>query len=208
MLFYGYYTEPCYPKQLQSKDGTMKIAIVYHSGYGHTAAQAKAVEKGARSVQGTEVKMINLGEGETPWADLDDAQAIIFGTPTYMGTVSAVFKKFMEDSSKIWMSQKWVDKIAAGFTNSASQSGDKLNTLTTLAVFAAQHSMIWVGLGLMPGNNSSKGSVNDLNRLGSYLGAMAQSNADQGPDQGPIASDLKTAEHLGQRVATQAARFK
>ncbi len=186
----------------------MKIAIVYHSGYGHTAAQAKAVEKGARSVQGTEVKMINLGEGETPWADLDDAQAIIFGTPTYMGTVSAVFKKFMEDSSKIWMSQKWVDKIAAGFTNSASQSGDKLNTLTTLAVFAAQHSMIWVGLGLMPGNNSSKGSVNDLNRLGSYLGAMAQSNADQGPDQGPIASDLKTAEHLGQRVATQAARFK
>jgi hypothetical protein len=47
-----------------------------------------------------------------------------------------------------------------------------------------------------------------MNRLGSFLGAMAQSNADEGPDKGPIASDLKTAEHLGKRVATLAARFK
>lgn len=186
----------------------MKVAIVYHSGYGHTAEQAKAVARGAQSVAGTEVKLISVADGEVPWAELESAQAIIFGSPTYMGSVSAPFKKFMDDSSKAWFEGKWANKIAAGFTNSASQSGDKLNTLMTLAVFAAQHSMIWVGLGLMPGNNNSKGSVEDLNRLGSFLGAMAQSNADQGPDQGPIASDLKTAEHLGKRVATQAARFK
>ena len=92
--------------------------------------------------------------------------------------------------------------------NSASQSGDKLNTLTTLAIFAAQHGMIWVGNDLLPGNNNSKGSVEDLNRIGSYLGSMAQSNADQGPDQSPIASDLSTAEHLGQRIASVTARFK
>jgi multimeric flavodoxin WrbA len=100
-----------------------------------------------------------------------------------------------------------MDKLGAGFTNSASQNGDKLNTLTDLAIFGAQHGMIWVGLDLMPGNNNSKGSVDDLNRLGSSLGAMAQSNADQGPEAGPIGSDLKTAEHLGKRVATLAARF-
>lgn len=187
----------------------MKVAVVYHSGYGHTAEQAKAVARGAESVPGTEVKLIALTAGsEAPWAELETAQAIIFGSPTYMGTVSAVFKKFMEDSSKIWMARQWVNKLAAGFTNSASQNGDKLNSLVTLSVFAAQHGMIWAGLDLLPGNNNSKGSVDDLNRLGSFLGAMAQSNADQGPDQGPIASDLKTAEHLGKRIATLATRFK
>ncbi len=186
----------------------MKVAIVYHSGYGHTAEQAKSVARGAQSVAGTDAQVISVAEGDVPWGELEKADAIIFGSPTYMGTVSAPFKKFMDDSSKPWFEQKWKDKLAAGFTNSGSQSGDKLNTLQTLAVFAAQHGMIWVGLGLMPGNNSSKGSPEDLNRIGSYLGAMAQSNTDQGPDQGPTASDLKTAEHLGKRVATLAARFK
>src|SRR3546814_100269 len=98
-------------------------------------------------------------------------------------------------------------KVAAGFTNSASQSGDKLNSLISLAIFAAQHGMVWVGLDLLPGNNNSKGSVNDLNRLGGFLGAMAQSNADEGPDKGPIASDLETAKVLGKRVAEKAAVF-
>jgi len=68
--------------------------------------------------------------------------------------------------------------------------------------------MIWVGLGLMPGNNSSKGSPEDLNRLGSFLGAMAQSNVDQGPEHAPTAADLRTAEHLGRRVAKAAARWR
>jgi multimeric flavodoxin WrbA len=113
----------------------------------------------------------------------------------------------MEASSEKWYVREWKDKIAAGFTTSASQSGDKLNTLIQLAVFAAQHGMIWVGQDLLPGNNNSKGSVNDLNRLGGFLGAMAQANADQGPEFGPIPSDLLTAEHLGERVATIAKRF-
>jgi NAD(P)H dehydrogenase (quinone) len=68
--------------------------------------------------------------------------------------------------------------------------------------------MVWVGLGLLPGNNSSTGSPEDLNRLGSFLGAMAQSNADQGPEHGPTAADLRTAEHLGRRVAEAAARWQ
>jgi len=108
----------------------------------------------------------------------------------------------MDASSKAWFTQGWKDKVAAGFTTSASQSGDKLNTLIQLAVFAAQHAMVWVGVGLLPGNNSSTGSVNDLNRLGGFLGALAQANSDQGPDVAPLASDLLTAEHLGERVAT------
>ena len=94
-------------------------------------------------------------------------------------------------------------KVAAGFTTSASQSGDKLATLLQLMVYANQHAMIWVGLDLMPGNNNSKGSVDDLNRLGSFSGAMAQANADQGAD-AMLESDLRTAARLGARVAETA----
>ena len=185
-----------------------RIVIVYHSGYGHTAAQAAAVARGARSAPGTAVQLVKVEEVDRHWPDLAAADAIVFGSPTYMGSASAPFKTFMDASSKAWTSQEWKDKLAAGFTNSASQSGDKLSTLQQLAVFAAQHSMVWVGLGLLPGNNSSKGSTDDLNRLGSFLGAMAQSNADQGPEQGPTAADLRTAEHLGRRVAEMALRWQ
>jgi multimeric flavodoxin WrbA len=113
----------------------------------------------------------------------------------------------MDASSKPWMARAWKDKVAAGFTTSASQSGDKLNTLIQLMVFANQHGMLWVGMDLMPGNNNSKGSVNDLNRLGSFSGAMAQANADQGAE-AMLDSDLQTAERLGVRVAETALTFK
>ncbi len=182
------------------------IAIVYHSGFGHTKVQAEAVAAGARSVAGAEVHLIPVEEAEAKAELLNAADAIIFGSPTYMGSASAKFKEFMEWSSKIWYGRGWQDKLAAGFTVSASQSGDKLAVLQQLAVFAAQHGMLWLGLDLLPGNNSSKGSIDDLNRLGSFLGVMAQSNADQGPE-GVTVADRKTAEHLGKRVAQAAARW-
>jgi NAD(P)H dehydrogenase (quinone) len=181
-----------------------RVAVVYHSGYGHTKVQAEAVARGAASVPGAQAVLIPVEEAEARAAEINAADAIIFGAPTYMGSVSAQFKAFMDWSSKLWAANSWKDKLAAGFTNSASQSGDKLNSLIQLAIFAAQHGMIWVSVGLPAGNNSSKGSPEDLNRLGSYLGAMAQSNADEGPDKGPSRSDLATAEHLGRRVAERA----
>lgn len=185
-------------------DNTTKIAVVYHSGYGHTKVQAEAVARGAAGVPGAEAILISVEEATARAAELDAANAIIFGAPTYMGSLSGPFKTFMDGTSKAWMAQTWKNKLAAGFTNSASQSGDKLNSLIQLAIFAAQHGMIWVSLGLLPGNNTSKGSPEDLNRLGGFLGAMAQSNGDEGPDKGPSRSDLATAEHLGRRVAERA----
>lgn len=182
------------------------VAVVYHSGYGHTQKQAEAVAEGA-AAGGAQVLLVPAAEAEARIAEINAADAIIFGSPTYMGSVSAPFKAFMDYTSQVWYGRGWKDKVAGGFTNSASQSGDKFNTLAQLATFAAQHGMIWVGLDLLPGNNNSKGSVNDLNRLGSFLGAMAQSNADEGPDKGPIASDLDTAKHLGKRVATVTAQL-
>ena len=185
----------------------VNVVVVYHSGYGHTARQAEAVARGARSVAGAEVRVLTSDEAQKAWGELAAADAIVFGAPTYMGSLSAQFKAFMDASSKAWATQAWKDKIAAGFTNSGSHSGDKLNSLVQLAVFAAQHSMVWVGLGLMAGNNSAKGSPDELNRAGFFLGAAAQSNVDQGPDLAPSASDLRTAEHLGKRVAEAAVRW-
>jgi len=181
------------------------IVIVYHSGYGHTAAQAEAVRQGASEIPGTTVALVKAEDAEKNWELFYSADAIIFGAPTYMGSASAPFKAFMDATSKLWMQQKWKNKLAAGFTNSASQSGDKLNTLIQLFIFAMQHGMIWAGLGLLPGNNSSKGSAADLNRLGAFTGAMAQSNNDEGPDKAPPESDLKTAARLGRRIAELAA---
>lgn len=175
------------------------VEIVYHSGYGHTAALAEAVQKGAARVEGIEVNRQSVDAID--WERLDAADAIILGSPTYMGSVSAPFKAFMDETSGRWFERKWRNKLAAGFTCSASWSGDKLNTLMQMAIFAAQHGMIWVGLDVLPGYNSSQGTPQDINRVGSYLGAMAQANADQGPDVVPPEADRETAALLGERVA-------
>jgi multimeric flavodoxin WrbA len=185
------------------------VAIVYHSVYGHTERQAEAVKTGVGQVPGAEALLMRVEEAPTRWDDLAAADAIIFGAPTYMGGPSAPFKAFEEATSHAVMARGfgWQDKLAAGFTNSGARSGDKLATLIQLALFAAQHGMHWVNLALPPANNSSTGSEDDLNRLGFWLGAGAQSNTDQGPDLAPPPSDLRTAEHLGRRVAETALRF-
>ena len=187
-----------------------KVCIVYHSGYGHTKKQAESVEAGVNSVSGVDCSLMSvtdIGEGSQQWDDLDNADAIIFGSPTYMGSVSAEMKKFMEATSGRWMEFKWADKLAAGFTNSASRNGDKQNTLLSFVTLAAQHGMVWINLNQAPGNNSSAGSEDDVNRLGASLGAMAQSNADEGADVVPPESDLKTAFLLGERVANCTKRW-
>ena len=186
----------------------MIISIVYDSGYGHTAKQAEAVAKGAGQVQGVEVNLIPVAEKNIPWETLEKSDAIIFGSPTYNGLISARFKQFFEDSTRLaWWELKWRNKIAAGFTNSGAQNGDKLNSLISMALFAAQHGMIWVGLDLHPANPSSKEPTKDLNPLGSWLGVMAQSD-NASPEVTPGESDLKTAAYLGERVAKIAAGFK
>lgn len=190
---------------------TISACVVFHSGYGHTKKQAEAVFEGLREVDGVEAALVPVEDLASPdagaWETLDEAAAIIFGCPTYMGSPSAGMKAFMEATSSRWMEQTWADKLASGFTNSGSQNGDKQNTLVDIASFAGQHSMVWVTLGLLPGNNNSKGSIEDLNRLGASLGAMAQSNVDQGADVVPPRSDLDTARFLGRRVGQCALRW-
>lgn len=178
------------------------VAVVYHSASGRTRALAEAVARGARSIDGTSADVIGVEQAGAAAAVLARADAIVFGCPTYMGSASAAFKAFMDSTAAVWALQGWRDKLAAGFTHSAAPSGDKLGTLTQLAVFAAQHGMVWIGLGLPP-TYIEVGGTGDTNRLGSHLGAMAQS----APGAALSDGDVRTAEHLGRRVAASAARW-
>lgn len=186
-----------------------QIAIAYHSGYGHNRVLANAVAQGVARQPGAQAALIDVTEmNDDSWAILAVSDAIIFGSPTYMGAVSGPFKTFMDQTSAIWLARSWADKLAAGFTVSSSQAGDKFATLSQLATLAAQHGMLWVSLNQLPGNNSSTSSVDDLNRIGASLGVMAQANNDEGPDVAPPAADRETAARLGARVAQLAQQVR
>jgi len=181
-----------------------KAVVVYHSGYGHTQRMAQAVADGASAELVAIDAEGNLTEAQ--WASLSAADAIIMGSPTYMGSVSWQFKKFADASSKPWFSQQWKDKVFAGFTNSATMNGDKLSTLHYLFTLAMQHSGIWVGTGLMP-SNSKAAQRNDVNYVGSFSGAMAQSPSDASPAE-MLQGDLDTAKLFGKRVVDVAAKLR
>lgn len=195
------------------------IAIVYSSGNGHTQLIAEHVAKGVANVTGTEVDLIRITADELGpdgrWQNteimerLRAADAIIFGAPTYMGSAHGLFKLFLEDAFTPWLGQEWKDKIAAGFTNSGSRSGDKLMTLEQFAVFAAQMGMIWVGVGDPPGGNRINATHLEVNHLGSWLGLMVQSPSADGEGTKGIAGegDRLTAERFGQRVARATMRW-
>jgi len=174
-----------------------KISVVYYSGNGHTVKQAEAIARGA----GADLIAIDAnGEiSESQWADLDAADAIIFGSPTYMGTVSWQFKRFADASSKAWFSQKWKDKIFGGFTNSASMNGDKHSTIHYFITLAMQHGGIWIGTGLMP-SNTKAANRDDVNYVGSFAGAMMQTPSDASADE-VNPGDLETARLYGERIA-------
>lgn len=189
---------------------TATVSIVYFSGSGHTAQMAEAVAKGARAVPGVQVQVhairgedIQQGrfKNEALLAQLDASDALIFGSPTYMGGPAAQFKAFADATGERWFKAAWRDKLAAGFTVSGGPSGDKLSTLQYFVTLAMQHGMIWVGLAELPFNEQG------INRLSSYAGAMAQAFTEP-PDVAPNQADKLTGESLGRRVATAALRWK
>lgn len=185
-----------------------KIAIVYFSGYGHTAFAADAVAAGAREA-GAQVDVIRIsadGEiAEADWATLDAADAIVYGSPTYMGGPAWQFKRFADASSKAWFERKWTDKLAAGFTVSASTVGDKGETLNYFQTLAGQHGQIWVSLGLMPSSALDK-TPDDINWTGTFSALAAIKRADAPAE--PLAKgDEAAARHYGARIAGFASRL-
>jgi NAD(P)H dehydrogenase (quinone) len=194
-----------------SKGQTAKVAVVYHSGYGHTEVLAKKAAEGVVD-GGAEVVLLKI---ESPVQDFEpllnaasDADAIIFGAPTYMGDVSAPFKAFADASAKVFFTRGWQDKLAAGFTNSHSFAGDKSHALESLTILAAQHGMNWINLGIAPPNvTAAERGPDTINRVGSFIGLAGQSD-NVGADISPPAGDRETARLQGVRVAKAALRWK
>ncbi len=186
------------------------VAIVYFSGYGHTAKQAEAVADGIRSVGATARVYRLTDQGDLPDAttldDVGQANAIIYGSPTYMGGPAWQFKKFADACSSIFRSQTWKNKIAAGFTNSAAVSGDKFATVSYFWTFAMQLGQIWVGTGLLPAAQKSSTSA-DVNWSSGFAGARAISPADASVEEAPRNGDLETAKQFGKRVAELARKL-
>ncbi|AMM26020.1 flavodoxin family protein [Variovorax sp. PAMC 28711] len=173
------------------------IVVVFHSGYGHTQRVAQAVADGADAQLLAIDADGNLPEGG--WELLAAADAIVFGTPTYMGGASWQFKKFADASSKVWFTQGWKDKLFAGFTNSASMSGDKGTTMIGLWTLAMQHGGQWTSMGMMP-SNTKAAARDDRNYVGGYGGLLTQSPSDASPAE-MSQGDLDTARAFGERIA-------
>lgn len=188
---------------MNGPNDTINTVVVYHSGYGHTKRMAEAVAEGAGAV----LFAIDA-DGVLPeagWSALDAADAIIFGSPTYMGGPSWQFKRFADETLRAWFELRWKDKVFGGFTNSASINGDKLNTIQYFLLLSGQHGGLWVSLAIKPANfkNSKR---DDLNRMGSYIAPMSQSDADASPEE-MSSGDLETGRAYGARVAGIARRL-
>lgn len=181
----------------------MKIAVVFHSGYGHTKRLANAFFDELEQHAAAQNTLIEIDENgditDGQWSVLDDADAIIFGSPTYMGMASWQFKKFADESSKRWFEDKWRNKVAGGFTNSGSMNGDKHSTLHYFVTLAGQHGMIWANMGMKPANTKDA-DRNDVNYVGAFIGLMAQSPVDADADEAPCQGDLDTAKAYAKRV--------
>ena len=174
---------------------SLSIAVIYHSNYGHTKRVAEAVVTGARQqLTDTQVKAVDVHDVD--WDFLDQADLLVFGSAVYMGSVTAEFKTFMDETSKRWYNREWEGKWAAAFANSGGLSGDKLAVLQQLCLYAMQHGMNWIGLPLMPTGHTET----DLNRLSSFLGLMTQSG-DAPPEETPCKGDIDTAIWFGDHLA-------
>jgi multimeric flavodoxin WrbA len=183
----------------------MKITIIYHSGFGHTQRVAEHIALGAKKII-TEVEVITSKQAIAQLATLQTSDTLVFGSPTYFGNVSAEFKQFMEATGSIWARQQWKDKLAAGFTNSSSTNGDKLNTLVNLQLFASQHSMLWIPLGLLPRYDGAGRQLPEHNGMASYVGLMTMSDNNHQQCNDP--ADLHTAELFGERIARLTLQIK
>ena len=183
-------------------DEGLKMAVIYHSNYGHTRKVALAIEQGARDYAQDKVEVRALDVDDMDWEFADAAQMMVFGSAVYMGSITAEFKTFMDSTSKRWFHRKWHGKWAAGFANSGGLSGDKLAALQQICGFSMQPGMNWAGFPVMPTGHSEQ----DINRLSSFMGLMTQSGNDSPevtPGEGDINSAKLFGEHLAQTLINQ-----
>jgi NAD(P)H dehydrogenase (quinone) len=195
-------THPLPPKRTAMK----KVAVVYHSAHGHTAFIAQRVIEGLRSVPDIDATLLKAEDLTGSPERLLAFDGLIWGSPTYLGGVSGVFKSFMDATGKLWRNLQLKGKLAAGFTVSSLPAGDKQSTLISMVVFSMQHGMLWAGNPVMPEQHAGIPYDQAANRLGSWTGLMAQAGHNA-PAHEFAAGDVKTARIFGANFASALLRL-
>ena len=177
------------------------LAVIYHSANGNTARIAELIAEGARSISGVHAHLLKAEDLTSAPEQLLAFDGFIFGSPTYLGGVSATFKSFMDATGRLWKTHSLKGKLASGFTVSALPSGDKQSTLASMIVFAMQHGMFWIGNAILPEQHAGVPFDEAANRLGSWSGLMAQAGHSAPSGSAFPPGDLRTARMFGANVA-------
>ncbi len=201
----------------------MKVNVIFHSLYGHVWKMAEAVAAGAREIKGAEVKVLQVKEtlpdevltkmgaiearkqfAHVPVATLDDlsgADAVIFGTPTRFGNMSAQMRTFLDSTGGLWMKGALIGKVGSVFTSSATQHGGQESTILSFHITLLHQGMVIVG---MPYSEKRQMGISEING-GSPYGASTIA----GPDgsRQPSVDELGMARFQGAHVAEIAGRL-
>lgn len=170
---------------------TVRVLVVYHSVTGNTQAMAEAVAEGARRVPGTVALVRSVDE--VAGADLESADALLIGSPTYWGTIAAPVKKFIDD----WLFEYRVflgDRVGAAFATGGGDGGGKELVILSILTAMLNNGMIVVGP-----HYEMEGA-----RFGGFGAAATTGPADPGVGE----AELENARRLGERVTRVAGRFR
>ena len=200
-----------------------KVQVIFYSMYGHVYTLAEAIAEGARSVPGAEVSLYQVPElvpaealersgaakaraafAHVPLAEpaqLTQADAIIFGTPTRFVNMCAQMRNFLDRTGELWMKGALVGKIGSVFTCTASQHGGQETTITSFHSTLLHHGMIVVGV---PYAEARLLNMKEITG-GSPYGASSLSDADG--SRRPTENELAIARFQGRHVATLARRL-
>jgi NAD(P)H dehydrogenase (quinone) len=195
-----------------------KVLVLYYSSWGHIEQMAYAAAEGAREA-GAEVVVKRVPElvpddvakaahyktdQKAPIATIDELpeyDAIIFGTPTRYGTMTAQMKNFLDQTGSHWANGALIGKVGSVFTSTATQHGGQEATILTTIPVLMHHGMVVVGL---PYSFQGQMGVDQI-RGGSPYGASTVAAGD-GSRQ-PSEIDLDGARFQGKHVAQIAAKL-
>lgn len=197
---------------------TTKLLVLYHSMYGHIETMANAVAEGARGVAGVEVTVKRVPEtmdaevfknagGKTDQAapvatpaELADYDAIIFGTPTRFGNMSAQMRNFLDQTGGLWAKGALAGKVASVFTSTGTGGGQEM-TITSTWTTLAHHGMILVPIGY------TTPELFDISQVGGGTPYGASTIAGGDGSRQPDSRELTIARHQGEHVAKIAAKL-
>lgn len=127
---------------------SLRVTVIYHSGFGHTKLLAVSVFKGAQSVKGVSADIFTSDEAPESLENLSENYSAMILAAQLIWIMCPQSSRISRiKTSPSFVKGAWRDKIAAGFTVATSKSGSKGGTLTAMTIFA-QHGMHWINLGL------------------------------------------------------------